>query len=230
MDRRGETAVETEIEEEDRDSEEEQYLSARLGELFSDNPTPAEPQPPQQQQRVITPFHRRYASAPPTQDLQLEHDLRQLQQVILTRLDNTKTKSNLTPSQREGLRSLLKRKHDLHISVSDKGGEFVVIDSDLQKSVTNHHINDMSTKGVYKHVPPMRTMKGRTQPVAKPSDYTYSNLISQKCKNLESDANCLWNEISERVGFDKKFSDLFIARDTQLPTLYILMKTHKYCR
>eukprot|EP00116_Pleurobrachia_bachei_P017922 sb/3478184/ len=73
---------------------------------------------------LIEPFHRRYASAPPTKDLQLEHDL---QQVILTRLDNTKTKSNISPSQRKGLRSLLKRKQDLHISVSDKGGEFIVI-------------------------------------------------------------------------------------------------------
>ena len=188
----------------------------------TDTANPVEPEP-QHQQRTAPPFHRRFASAPPIQDLQLEHDLRQLQQVILSRLDTTKSNSNLTPSQRSGLRSLLKRKSDLHISVSDKGGEFVVMDKDVQKRVTEHHIESMCEKGVYRFIPPTRG--ART--IAKPTEYSYSNSINSLRNNLETEANDLWSSICSKVNLEKRFSDLFISRDTTLPTLYILIKTHK---
>ena len=116
-----------------------------------------------------------------------------------------------------------KRKEDLHISVSDKGGEFVVMDRQIQKSITEHHINSMCEKGVYKFIPPSRG----TRTIAKPTEYSYSNSIASSRNNLESEANTLWSTICEKVSLDKKFSDLFISRDSNLPTMYILIKTHK---
>ena len=66
---------------------------------------------------------------------------------------------------------ILQRKEDLSISVSDKGGEFVVLESDIQRQLTENHLS--SSLGVYKPVPPTRKHLGLTRVIANPTNMSY---------------------------------------------------------
>ena len=174
------------------------------------------------------PFLRPYAKPPPSDNLALEHNLRQLECTILSQLRITKTRSNLTPDQREGLRSLLNRRDELHFSRSDKGGEFVVLNKDVQQMITEKHLQDGSTQGVYEYQPPTTTVKGRTQPIAQPSEGSFLRQIKSKTRLLETEANNLWSYVTSQYKFDNALIDLFKKHNSQLPVLYVLQKTHKF--
>ena len=85
----------------------------------------------------------------------------------------------------------------------------------------------MST-GVYKYVPPTRKYQGKVQEVKKPTTTTYSRQIGAMVRNLETQANELWSTICERRKLCGGMLDFFKAHNTALPTLYVLLKTHKF--
>ena len=99
--------------------------------------------PLQQLKQKSCPFQKPFASAPPTFNVEIEDSLKQLQTFIVRQISQAKVKFNLTHSQAAGLKSLQGRRSKLHISVSDKGGEFVVMEKNQHKDLTTHHI--MST-------------------------------------------------------------------------------------
>ena len=68
-----------------------------------------------------------------------------------------------------GLKSLLLNKEKYNISVSDKGGEFVVI------VLTEQHIS--SSTGVYRYVPPSRTYNGENRDIATPTEVSFNRQI-----------------------------------------------------
>eukprot|EP00116_Pleurobrachia_bachei_P002696 sb/3462958/ len=171
------------------------------------------------------PFQSPFIGTPRTDDVNLEHSIKQLERVILKRLENTKTKPNLTAEEREGLRSLLARRGEIHLSRSDKGGEFVVLERETQRELTEQHL--LSSSGVYEHVPPTRTYKGREQPIAKVTDTSYSRQRARITKRLEDDGNTLWSTICKRRKFSNSLYNTFRTLHSSLPTMYVLVKTHK---
>ena len=69
----------------------------------------------------------------------MEDKLTHLNKFVTKTMKNAKIMDNLTHQQRTGLKSHRKRE-DLHISVSDKCGEFVVTTKETHKQVTSAHL------------------------------------------------------------------------------------------
>ena len=91
------------------------------------------------------PINRPFAAPPPNNNPETEDDLKNLSRFILQLIQSSKIKCNLSHDQAVGLKSLLLNKEKYNFSVSDKGGEFVVI------VLTEQHIS--SSTGVYRYVP-----------------------------------------------------------------------------
>ena len=191
---------------------------------FMDN-TASCPTALQHLKRTGCPFQRPFTSAPPTFNVETEDALKQLHNFILRQISHAKLKFNLSNSQAAGSKSLKERKAELHISVSDKGGEFVVMNRNSHKDLTTNHI---TSTGVYKFVPPTRKYQGQLREVKKPTETTYSRQISEMVSNLESQANSLWSSICKKRGIRGHMLEFFKAHNTRLPTMYVLLKTHKF--
>jgi len=124
-----------------------------------------------------------------------------------------------------GLKSLKNRRDELHLSVSDKGGEFVVMEKSAHKELT---VNHLTSTGVYSYVAPTTKYKGNIRPIANPTPVSYSRQRKSMVKNLQDQCNSLWKRICETRHLHKNMVDLYTSRNTQLPTMYILLKTHKF--
>ncbi|EYC04498.1 hypothetical protein Y032_0087g2047 [Ancylostoma ceylanicum] len=63
---------------------------------------------------------------------------------VLCRYKNKKFTSNLTPAQKEGIREVrnLVTSGRVRVCVSDKGGEFVILPQELDKAITDLHLQD----------------------------------------------------------------------------------------
>ena len=171
------------------------------------------------------PFQRPFAKAPPVNNVDMEDALKQLNNYVLELFQHSKVPFNLSPSEARGLKLLKARRSELHISVSDKGGEFVVMKRNDQKQLTNHHI--MST-GVYKYLPPTRKQGGVLKPIANTTTTSFQRQIKSMTSVLEEKCNKLWSNICERRNLGSDMCELYKAHNTQLPTLYVLIKTHKF--
>ena len=123
-----------------------------------------------------------------------------------------------------GLNSL-ERRDNLHISVSDKCGDFLVSTAIAYKTLTIDHIKE--NDNVYKFVPPTRHRQGEINQVKCPTEVTYRNQLNAERDSIERQCNELWKEIVEMRSIDNKFAMLFYSHNTTLPTLYTLVKTHK---
>ena len=64
--------------------------------------------------------------------------------------------------------------------------------------------------------------------ITNPTDVTYRRQISVLTDRLESKCNNLWRQICSRRSLDSKMSRAFKVSNTQLPTMYVLVKTHKF--
>ena len=164
-----------------------------------------------------------YFNVPQVQDTVTEEKLRRLHHDISKIIEESELPKNLTQKQCKGFKSLNQRT-DIDISVSDKGGEFVVCKASVKKTVTINHLK--STK-VYKWIPPTRKYKGVEQPVKKPTTTTYNNQINTKTTELELKFNNLWYGICQRNDSDYKTQQLLASHSTSLPCLYVQIKTHK---
>ncbi|KAL5260783.1 hypothetical protein ACHWQZ_G010812 [Mnemiopsis leidyi] len=104
-----------------------------------------------------------FAKAPP-----VNNALKQLNNFVLELFQHSKVPFNLSPSEARGLKLLKTRRSELHISVSDKGGEFLVMKRDDQKELTSHHI---ASTGAYKYPPPIRKQNGVLKPTQHYHDF-----------------------------------------------------------
>ena len=111
---------------------------------------------------------------PPTDNTEVEDKLKQMNNFILHLYEDSVVpfSFNLTNDEAAGLRSLREKKNKLHFSVSDKGGEFVVMEKESQHELTVHHIS--STAGVY---PPSRLYNGTVRDIAAPTPSSFSRQI-----------------------------------------------------
>ncbi|XGW05094.1 hypothetical protein V3C99_015904 [Haemonchus contortus] len=110
--------------------------------------------------------------------------------------------SNMTNAQWEGLREIRKRvaEGEIRLSVSDKGGEFVVLPRSLDREITELHLSDAS---IYSHS-------------------TEKAFLTQ-CHRL----NALWVSIGKVAKLDRRLIRR-LKLDTPLcPVFYSLIKTHK---
>ena len=137
---------------------------------------------------------------------------------------NAKIDNNLTRQQRSGLKSLRKR-DDIHVSVSDKCGEFVVATKDTHKQMTLDHLQATS---VYKYIPPTRKSNNNYVTITNPTEIQLSRQILRKTTQLENDANKIWKDICVKHDFDYKVWMKFNSVNCVLPCMYVNVKTHKF--
>ncbi|EYB83018.1 hypothetical protein Y032_0345g3120 [Ancylostoma ceylanicum] len=121
---------------------------------------------------------------------------------ILSRYSNKRAPSNLTPTQRLGLREIrdLCARGEIKISVSDKGGEFVVISRELDMAITEHHLEDAT---VYRPSSPEEFRK----------QYRHLNKV--------------WVETARAAGLAQHIIARLKIDLPSCPVLYTLIKTHK---
>ena len=118
------------------------------------------------------------------------------------------------------------KRSELHISVSDKGGEFVVMRSSGQKQLTTHHVT--TNTGVYKYIPPTRKQDGVLKPIARPTDISFHRQIKSTINMLEDKCNTLRTKISAHRNLGPEMCEFYKTHNTQLPTLYVLIMTHNF--
>ncbi|EYC40623.1 hypothetical protein Y032_0604g557 [Ancylostoma ceylanicum] len=132
----------------------------------------------------------------------LEPALASLQLNIMqayTSQSRTKSGSNLTEGERRGLRKLLKLRKELRYSVSDKGGDFVVLTQTLDKKISRDNISDTTL-------------------------YERSSL-----RDFDKVSNYLRSTIKRVLGkiMNTRTVKRFIPTFPTVPTYYALIKTHK---
>lgn len=110
--------------------------------------------------------------------------------------------NNLTYDQWKGFRELreLRSNGTIRISVSDKGGEFVIMPQSLDRGITELHLQDSS---VYR--------------LASAAEF------SSQCKRL----NHVWMTVGRSAGIDPKLISRLKLDNATCPVFYSLIKTHK---
>ena len=196
-----------------------------ISQQATDTDTPRQPSAVSQLRDKGCKFQRPFIRAPPTDNLTVEAELRLLSQSIINVMKDSTVQPNLTRDQQRGLRTLSARQDELHLSVSDKCGEFVVSSSHVHTTLTENHIT--SSVGVYKHVVPSRNYQGEQRPIVNVSDISYRAQLNNKCEDLENKCNKLIEDICKKNELDSKFEDILKVHNTTLPTMYTLVKTHK---
>ena len=128
------------------------------------------------------PINKPFARPPPTDCVTVEDNLKQLNNFILDLCGKTRLKPNLSPDQITGFKSLLSKRNTFSFSVSDKGGEFFVMNKHSQCELTEHYLQ--TTNGVYKYIEPTCKFQGEYRQIHNPnvvSLYTNSNINIQSC-------------------------------------------------
>ena len=99
---------------------------------------------------------------------------------------------------------------------------------EVHTELTTHHIT--STSSVYRYVPPTRKTGDNRgeQPIINTSGISFKRQIKSKTLQLETEYNKLWSVICKNHGFNSKLRDLFTVHNSQLSTMYVLLKTHKF--
>ncbi|KAL5255884.1 hypothetical protein ACHWQZ_G011190 [Mnemiopsis leidyi] len=155
----------------------------------------------------------------------IEDSLKQLSLYIMKLFSKSKLSFNMTPIEAKGLKSLKEKRDHLHFSVSDKGGDFVVMEKPQHQQVTEQHL---TSTGVYKFIPPTRKRNGELCPIANPTDTSYNRQINGVVDQLETGANSLWTTICNRRNLGSDMVEFFKSHNTRLPTMYVLLKTQKF--
>ncbi|KAK6749016.1 hypothetical protein RB195_001558 [Necator americanus] len=121
---------------------------------------------------------------------------------VLERFSRKHVNFNLTVAQRRGQREIrnLITAGEIKVSVSDKGGEFVVLSRELDKAITRQHLEDDSL-----YVP------------------SSANEFRKQYRRL----NRVWVETAGTAGLPKNFITRLKNDLPACPVLYTLIKTHK---
>ena len=98
----------------------------------------------------------------------------------------------------------------------------------MHTDLTTHHIT--STPSVYRYVPPARQTGDNRgeQAIINTSEISFKRQTKSKTLQLETECNKLWSDICRNHSFDSKLRNLFTVHNSQLPTMYVLVKTHKF--
>ena len=171
-----------------------------------------------------SPFQIPFVRTPETATYETEDKLSQLNKFVIATMQNAKVESNLTRHQRSGLKAL-KRREDVHVSVSDKCGEFVITTKQIHKQITLEHLD---TTEVYQFIPPTRKCNSGYTSITNPTETHYSRQIQRKTTQLEDGANKIWKDICINHNFDYKLWMNFNSVNSVLPCLYVNVKTHKF--
>uniref|UniRef100_A0A7I4YGZ9 Unconventional myosin-Ie n=1 Tax=Haemonchus contortus TaxID=6289 RepID=A0A7I4YGZ9_HAECO len=123
---------------------------------------------------------------------------------VLNALDKFKRekRSNLTREQWEGLKEIRERikRNEVRLSVSDKGGEFVILPQSLDREITELHLADTT---VYRNT-------------------TEKAFLMQAHKE-----NTLWVKVGKMAKLDERFIRRLKLENPTCPVFYSLIKTHK---
>ena len=95
-----------------------------------------------------------------------------------------------------------------------------------QQDLTDHHLSN--TGGIYKFVAPTRRYQGTFQPIMNPTETSYRRQISSLADLLQSKYNTLWKTICSERSLGVKVERAFITTKSNLPAMYVLLKTHKF--
>ena len=110
--------------------------------------------------------------------------------------------------------------------VSDKGGELVVMNKHSQCELTEHYLQ--TTSGVYKYIEPTRKYQGAYRQIHNPTVVSFKRQIKSLTERLQTKSNQLWRAICNRRNLNDSIIRAFLSSHTQLPAMYILLKTHKF--
>jgi hypothetical protein len=142
-----------------------------------------------------------YIIEPPPADRELDRKLMNAYHKI-TRLLNIeqskKIQPNLSIEERTTLRQL--KAKPLVFLPSDKGGEFCVLQKELYTELGNQHLSDRTIYKAINHI---------------------------QAKTVEKKLNTVWSNICHRREIQKRIEISFRSSNTELPTFYHLIKTHK---
>ena len=81
---------------------------------------------------------------------------------------------------------------------------------------------------MYEYLPPTRKQDGVSKPIAKPTSVSFQRQIKSTTTMLEDKCNRLWENICQRRKLGSDMCNFYKTHNTQLPTLYVLIKTHKF--
>ena len=170
------------------------------------------------------PFQYSFTRTPDPCDPELEDRLAEFNRFVINISSTQKVNTNLTRRQWTGLSSLIKKRDQLHYSESDKCGEFVVTKVTDHKQLTIDHLN---TTPVYSHITPMKKSAGIYVEIRNPTQFQKDQLIKRKNEDLTYTTNKLWKEICDRNKLSEQHKHLLQTSNTNLPCLYVQVKTHK---
>ena len=171
------------------------------------------------------PFQASQCIAPPVDyTLESEPASKMLNNYIINIVSSTKVESNLSKSEAIGIKSL-KERDNISITISDKDGDFAVTSNNFQDYITQHHIN--SNPDVYKFVPPTRQYCGIMKEIANPTENTFRSQIKNKVQLLEELCIDKLRELTNDKIQDWRFHKTFSTHHSSLPTMYVMLKTHK---
>ncbi|EYC22539.1 hypothetical protein Y032_0017g3411 [Ancylostoma ceylanicum] len=143
-----------------------------------------------------------YKEPDPCPDVDIK--FRILSSGILSVLTQNKRRcqSNLTYDQWQGFREIREMISAgmIRLSVSDKGGEFVVIPQELDREITELHLTDTT---IYQR--------------------TTQNEFHSQCKRL----NHIWTTIGKAAGLSERFLSRLKIDNPNCPVFYSMIKTHK---
>ena len=131
--------------------------------------------------------------------------LQHLEHEVVKIIDKHKSKTipaNLTSKQKITLSELikLKKSHEVRISVSDKGGEFVVMKSTLDDELVKKHLNNRS--------------------IYQPTD--------DLTRKAEKDISEAWEYVAKKNRVNERHIDRLKSTHSICPVLHLLTKTHKF--
>ena len=96
---------------------------------------------------------------------------------------------------------------------------------DAQKELTTHHIE---STGVYQFQPPSRKHNGVIKSINNPTPTSFHRQIKSVTSLLEAKCNKLWSDICDKRQLGTDLKEYYKVHTTQLPTMYVLIKTHKF--
>uniref|UniRef100_A0A7I4Z2R7 Reverse transcriptase domain-containing protein n=1 Tax=Haemonchus contortus TaxID=6289 RepID=A0A7I4Z2R7_HAECO len=111
-------------------------------------------------------------------------------------------RSNLTREQWEGFKEIRERikRNEVRLSVSDKGGEFVVLPQSLDREITELHLTDTTV---------------------------YRNTTEKAFHTQTHKLNTLWVNVGKMAKLDERLIRRLKLENPTCPVFYSLIKTHK---
>ena len=147
------------------------------------------------------PSSRELVAPPPNEEItaKLVRAKIQIAQVLTKASQNSIKFSNLTPEERKCLNTL-KKKTNLILMPSDKGGEFCAMTTEMYASAVTKHLENRTTYRVMHNI---------------------------SAETVESRINECWKRICRERKVNNRAKTSFTTNGSELPKFRVLLKTHK---